>query len=265
MKTLLGLYSLLPLFGVLALSPMASAQSLPGTLSFSIDGSFTNGTAQTANSILITDNDLTNGYDAGFDLADAPSSVNLIGPEGSAAFQWGVASTTSNYPHTSALWFVPLSVANLSPEQSFDLGYLYYRNGTIKNNTGASAVDLALTVSFTQPLGLDPISVVFGSDLLNTPNTSDPINSADIVSLKNTAAPVNFTDAAGNSYFLELTFKVDQSTIDGTLSTPSQFRVFEGGQGSATLQGRFTTCPIPEPSSAVLAALASLLFFRRKR
>ena len=129
-------------------------------------------------------------------------------------------------------------------------------------------MDLALNLSFQQPLGLDPVSVVFGSELINTVNTSNASDSADIVSLADRAAPLDFTDAAGNRYFLELSFAIDQDTLDGTLSTEDQFRVFEGGQGRATLVGRFTTTPfqpIPEPSSALIGLLGTLLLLRRKR
>lgn len=91
----------------------------------------------------------------------------------------------------------------------------------------------------------------------------------DIVSLRNQAAPVDFLDAAGNRYYFELTFKVDQNTIDGTLSTQDQFRVFEGGQGRAELVGRFTTTPgavtVPEPSSALMAVFGAFALCRRKR
>ena len=72
---------------------------------------------------------------------------------------------------------------------------------------------------------------------------------------------------------MEVTFQVDQDTIDGTLSSQDEFRVFEGGQGSATLLGRFTTSPIgftgqlavPEPSTALLGALGMFFLLRRRR
>jgi hypothetical protein len=273
MKLLPGFLLHLAMIGVVAIASDVDGQNLPGMLGFSIDGSFINGTAQSSKSILITDNDLTDGYDAGFDLTDAPAALDPSGPAGSAAFQWGVASDNSNYPHTSSLWFQPLVATNISPEQSFELGYLFYRNGTIKTTTGATWVDLAMTLSFSQPLGIDPISVVFGSELINSVNNSNPTNSADIVSLRDLAAPLDFTDASGNRYFLELTVQVDQDTIDGTLSSQDEFRVFEGGQGRATLLGRFTTTPItpgspmiPEPSgAALLGAFGMLILIRRRR
>jgi hypothetical protein len=187
-----------------------------------------------------------------------------------------VAGTSAgyNYSHPSAIRFLPLSISNAVAEKPFDLGHLYYRNGTIKNNTGATWIDIAMTLSFVQPLGLDPITVVFGSELINSSNKeNDLIASADIVSLNEFAAPINFKDGYGNQYYLELSFKVDQNTLDYSLSTEDQFRVFEGHQGSATLVGRFTVDPrgpqginqIPEPSSALIAALGMLLAFRRRR
>jgi hypothetical protein len=252
--------SMLAIFGT-----QASAQNLPASLSFTVSGSFENGVGDGNNSILITDNNLTDGYAAGMDLQDAPTTLNPNGPAGSAAFQWGDASTQSNYPHTSALWFEPIAVTNVASNEYFDLGNLYYRNGTIFSRTGASSVNLALNLNFSTPSGLPSVKTSFTSDLINSPNTGDPVASADTVSLRSPFAPVNFTDASGNRYFLELSFRVDQNTLDGTLSTQDQFKVFEGGQGRAELLGRFTTAAIPEPSSALLAIFGLVAILRRKR
>jgi hypothetical protein len=250
---------------ILAIFDAASAQNLPGSLSFTVSGSFENGVGQGTDSILIADNNLTNGYSSGMDLKDAPTTLDPNGPAGAAAFQWGLASGTSAYPHTSALWFEPIDAVNVSANQSFSIGNLYYRNGTIVSGTGASSVNLALNLNFTTPSGLPVTMVSFTQDLINSPNTGDQIANADTVSLRNSGAPLNFNDAAGNTYYLELTFRVDQNTLDGTLSTQDQFKVFEGGQGRAELLGRFTTTPIPEPSSAILSVISLLATLRRKR
>ncbi|MEO5915466.1 MAG: choice-of-anchor K domain-containing protein [Luteolibacter sp.] len=268
MKIPLGFFAILGIvFAIFEIS--AKAQNLPGSLSFTVSGSFENAASESSNSLLISDNNLTNGYAAGMDLTDAPASLSSSGPTGSAAFQWGTPSTTSNYPHSSALWFEPISGTNISPNEYFSVGNLYYRNGTIKSNTGASAVDIALNLHFSNPSGMPDVNATFTSDLVNSPNSSDPIASADIVSLRNWASPLNYTDAQGNRYYLELTFKVDQNTMDGTLSTQDEFRVFEGDQGRAELLGRFTTSPgamaIPEPSTAILGLLGAVALFRRKR
>jgi len=250
----------------------AMAQVLPGSLTFSTSGAFINGVGETSTSILIADNDLTDGYQSGFDLKDAPAALNPKGPAGSAAFQWGAGADWMPYPHPSAMWFQPLVANAVMPEQSFDLGYLFYRNGTIKSSSGASWVDIALTLAFSQPLGIDPVHAVFGKQLVNTLNSDDPVASADIVRLGNLARPLDFTDIYGNQYYLELTFEIDQDTLDGTLSSQDEFRVFEGQTGRAVLLGRFTTSPvgmdvilIPEPSTALLGMLGAAFLLRRKR
>ncbi len=250
---------------ILAIFDAASAQSLPGSLSFTVSGSFENGVGQGNDSILIADNNLTDGYSPGMDLKDAPATLNPNGPAGAAAFQWGVASGNSAYPHTSALWFEPIDALNVAPDQSFSIGNLYYRNGTIVSGTGASSVNLALNLNFTTPSGLPVTMVSFTQDLINSPNTGDAVANADTVSLRNSGAPLNFNDSSGNTYYLELTFRVDQNTLDGTLSTQDQFKVFEGGQGRAELLGRFTTSPIPEPSAALLSVIGLAATLRRKR
>ncbi len=268
MKLPLGFFALLGLIFAI-LDTQSGAQNLPSSLSFSVSGAFGNGVNESSNSLLYADSDLSDGYIPGMDLADAPTSLNPTGPAGSAAFQWGQAASGVSYSHSSALWFSPIAANNTSAGEYFNIGSLFYRNGTINSTTGASSVDLTLNLNFSSPSGVTPITAVYTSDLINSTNTSDPVASADIVSLRNLAAPLNFTDASGNTYYLELTFKVDQNTIDGTLSTQDQFRVFEGGQGRADLLGRFTTTPgiatIPEPSAALLGLLGSLAFFRRKR
>jgi len=122
-----------------------------------------------------------------------------------------------------------------------------------------------MTLPFTSPSGLPTQNSLFTFSLINTVNGNDPVASADIVQINNFAAPLNFTDAAGNQYFLETTFKVDQSTIDNSLSTYDQFRVFEGSTGSATLVGRVTVSPVPEPGSLALLVVAGLIIRCRRR
>jgi hypothetical protein len=250
----------------------AKAQVLPSSLSFSTSGAFMNGAAESSSSILIADNNLTDGHKAGFDLKDVPAALAPYGPAGSAAFQWGTGADWMPYPHPSAMWFQPLAANAVAPEKSFELGYLFYRNGTIESSSGATWVDIALTLAFSQPLGIDPVNAVFGQKLVNTLNSDDMVASADIVRLGNLAEPLDFSDTYGNRYYLELTFEIDQDTMDGTLSTQDEFRVFEGQSGRAVLLGRFTTTPIgmnvnliPEPSTALLGLIGMGFLLRRRR
>ncbi len=269
MNNFRGIIVLSSLIGVFGSLPVAG-QDLPSSLSFTSAGSFGSPVSSGSDSVFLIDNDLTNGYEAGFDTYGAPSFLSPTGPSGAAAFQWGVAASGSSFPHTSALAFLPETVSAAKAEESFKIATLFYRNGTINGGTGVSAVDLAMRLSFSRPSGMAPIDVLLHADLINTPNGSDPVASADIVSLRNPSTEINFKDGTGNRYYLELTFQVDQDTMDGTLSTADQFHVFEGGGGTATLLGRFTTeqyvSPVPEPSAAGLLGFAVvLLAARRKR
>ena len=61
MKTPIAFWSIL---GILlrTLSPESNAQALPGNLSFSVSGAFENAVGQGTQSLLIIDNDLTDGH-----------------------------------------------------------------------------------------------------------------------------------------------------------------------------------------------------------
>ncbi len=245
----------------------AKGQTLSGTPSFSVSGRFTNPVGESSNSVLVRDNNLTNGYNNGADTTDAPSGLATTGPAGAAFFQWGSASTGDAYAHPSAIWFIPVDVTNATPGQDFQIGYLYYRNGTIQSSTGASAVDFNFT--FTFPSDGGTIGTSFTSNLINTPNNGTAEQNADIVSLANTFAPIGYKDDSGNPYYLELSFRMTADTLNSK-STNTEFRVYEGSVGRAEIIGRFTTTPsiavVPEPSS-LLAGLLGLMPFisRRKR
>jgi hypothetical protein len=254
--------SLLPTLLALALTTALSATASAQSLDFKVEGSFSNPVRVSSRSVSRIDNDLTNGFDRGIDTFLAPSIVN---PVGAAAFEWGRRASFAPFPHTSGLLFDPSLSVSAIPAQEFVFGSLWYRNGTILDATGAQAVDLTLDFDFAPALGIGSQSVTYGLTLVNTLNTRDPIASADIVRLNNSLAPLNFSDAVGNQYFLEVGFRVDPTTLNNTLSTPSEFRVLEGGNGRADLVGRFTVVPIPEPGSAMLLGLAALGLLRRNR
>jgi hypothetical protein len=245
----------------------AKGQTLPGTPTFLVSGRFTYPVEEGSNSLLVRDNNLPNGYNTGADTTDAPSGLSFTGPAGAAFFQWGRASTSDTYAHPSALWFIPVDVTDATPGKDFQIGYLYYRNGTIQSSTGASAVDMNFT--FTFPSDGVTMNTSFTSNLINTPNTGTPEQNADMVSLSNHFAPTGYKDSSGNAYYLELSFKMDADALN-TLSTGTEFRAYEGATSRAEIIGRFTTTPIfavvPEPSSILICLLGTLpLLSRRKR
>lgn len=252
-----------------AIASMATSngQTLPDTFGFTVAGRFQNAVSESSNSVIVIDNNLTNGYNSRLDLHQAPSDLQTGGPAGSAMFQWGTAATSEAYPHPSALWFQPLGVSNVSADEVFQIGYLYYRNGTIVSGTGASSIDLHLT--FTIPGG-ETITTTYTSNLINTPNTGTAAEQADIVSLTKVTTPLSYKDSEGNTYYLELAFQIDDDTRLNSLSNSTEFRVYEGSVGRAEMVARITTTPggfavIPEPSSLLLGVASSFFFLRRKR
>lgn len=255
---------LMSAFFAVALTGSFALKASAQPLDFTVEGSFSNPVKESSKSVSRIDNDLTDGYAPGIDTYLAPSLVN---PEGAAAFEWGKKASFAAFPHTSGLLFDPSLTVSAVPDQEFVFGSLWYRNGTILDKTGMQSVDLTLEFDFAPALGItpNPQSVTYGLSLVNTLNTKDAVASADIVRLNNTFAPLNFTDAQGTQYFMEVGFRVDPTTLNNTLSTPTEFRVLEGGNGRADLVGRFTTAPIPEPSSAMLVGLAAIGLLRRSR
>ena len=246
----------------LAVSPL-SAQTIGASslLNGSVSSSFTNPVAEPPNSASLAyaiDNNLLNGVPAV--LIPIPFTATA----GASAFSWGTASSNNN--STSALWFRPGSFSNVAVETSFEIGRLYYRNGTIISGTGASQVDLSMALTFSSPLLQNPTQMINSTlMMINTTNSNDPIASADIVEIGSPASLLTFTDPANRQYYLELTFQVDQNATDGSLSDQDTFRVFEGETGQAVLMGRVTVAPIPEPGGAVLIAAAGMAILLRRR
>ena len=240
-----------------------SAQTIGASslLNGSVSSSFTNPIAEPPNSnsfAYVIDNNLTNG------VAPVLTPIPFTAVAGASAFSWGTAS--SNNTDTSALWFRPGSFSNVALETPFEIGRLYYRNGTIISGTGASQVNLSMALNFSSPLLQNPTQMINSTLMMvNTPNTNDPVASADIVEIGSPASLLTFTDPSNRHYFLELTFQVDKDATDGSLSDQNTFRVFEGDTGQAVLMGRVTVAPIPEPGGAILIAAAGLAFLLRRR
>lgn len=260
MNTALKLITLTVIFGI---GSVAHGQAIgSGTLlNGSISSIFTDPISESPgnNSFVYSiDNNLLNGVPA------VLNPIPFTAVAGASAFSWGTA--VSHDDDTSALWFHPGNFSDLALETSFEIGRLYYRNGTIASGTGASQVDLSLLLTFSSPLLINPTQAINSTlMMINTLNSSNSTTSADIVKLGSPTNPLNFTDAENRNYFLELTFQVDQNATDGSLSDFDKFRVFEGETGQAVMVGRVTVAPVPEPGGALLIAAAGMVLLLRRR
>ena len=138
---------------------------------------------------------------------------NPVGPAGftstgigTNSFSWGTPNPTS-----SSVTFVgnsnivipgtpPGAVygsANQANRPTFSLGTLTYVNGTTQLGTEATGVQLDTTVTFTVPFQTAPATLHAMFGINTTPNTTDPIASADQLNLLTNLSTVTFTTPDG--------------------------------------------------------------------
>ena len=171
-------------------------------------------------------------------LVNATGAPNLsIGGSGTNTFNWGTGVGSP----PSSLSFAGKSVEGAFPEQPFVIGTLSYFNGAVRAGTEAYSVGLQTTLTFA---GLTQ-SFDYGLKLINTPNTSNPMASADSVLLSNSLPSARF-DLNGASYTVNLAFG---SVTGGGFSQVNQFFVLEGGSASADLIGSITANTSSTPTS----------------
>jgi hypothetical protein len=170
-------------------------------------------------------------------LLNATGGPNLsIGGIGTNTFSWGTGVESP----PSSLSFVGKSVLGAIPEQPFVIGTLSYFNGAVRAGTEAYSVGLQTTLTFS---GLTQ-SFDYGLKLINTPNTSNPIASADSVLLSNSLPSARF-DLNGVNYTVNLAFG---SVTGSGFTQVNQFFVLEGGSASADLIGSITASTPTSPT-----------------
>lgn len=190
-------------------------------------------------------------------IAGVNPSMTVSGV-GTSHFTWGVG-----LPDVSSLDYQNAAFSS-TDETPFKIGTLTYHNGAISSGTGADGVNLSLDVSFTDPSGVTQ-NFVYGMQLINTANTTDPIASADYVILS--TFPTATFNIGLTTYTLKLSF--DDLTGGGFIQTGNQLHVLEGETATAALKGVVTTdlSGVPDVTSTVGLlglAMACLVGLRRK-
>jgi hypothetical protein len=126
---------------------------------------------------------------------------------GTDFFTWGTPVDSPD-GHVSSFSFLGRSFAT-EEGQTFVAGELEYYNGTIKGGTGVDLVNLCIQATITDP---EPqiLSGCRNIYIINTPNTSDPIASADSVTMQ--IGP-NFFVLEGGSASATVLAKIRESTV----------------------------------------------------
>ena len=184
------------------------------------------------------------------------NDTGVVSGIGTNSFSWGIGQ-----PSRSKLTFAgsPFDVnvrtgyvygpRARNDAEVFSLGNLSYFNGTIAGGTGANSVQLDVTAAVTSPVATNPATFPSPFTLVNSPNTDDPIASADSVFLPRNLPPV-VTNTPGN-YPITLEIPGFGQTTGSGFSTVNQFFVLEGGTASANLLGRLVPACEPIVNGAV--------------
>ncbi|MFT4547340.1 MAG: type II secretory pathway pseudopilin PulG [Pseudoalteromonas tetraodonis] len=150
---------------------------------------------------------------------------------GGSAFNYGNAAGSGNQDNT--LTFTGSSFENVTANQRFEVGSLFYHNGTISSDTEATGIDFSVDLSF----GGASTQFDFGFSINSTTNTSDDWNSADFIRFNNSAISAKDVTINGLDYALNLEFD-DTSQYGYSNNDNSQFHVQEEHDATAKIYAR---------------------------
>lgn len=196
------------------------------------------------------------GSASGIFVDPVPSGPPIVvSGVGTSTFTWGETGFGTG-PNSLSFAADPFSTTTETP---FKIGTLTYFNGTTGSGTNPNTVNLSITLNFsTPPAGVQSSS--FTLSLVSTPNTNDPIASADYVYFPSAYSSTIFT-INGTQYTLMLTGFENVTGSAGFLGSNgnTEFHVEEGGTASADLYGEVTSnlTGVPEPSTFLISVVGA--------
>ncbi len=148
-------------------------------------------------------------------------------------FTWGTPHRRGGFTDPSWILYEGASFYDVMPGERFLLGSIEYYNGTITGGTGASGLDLTISLNFagnTQEERFD-----YDLNLINSPNSegNTRAQSADYVQFGQVAAEIPAV-IGGVEYSLVLEFG---ETTENGFSRIDEFFVYEGETATGQLYG----------------------------
>ena len=201
------------------------------------------------------------GSTSGVWVSPNPSAAPIVTTGvGTSAFTWGEGAPPNTLTFAGGLFGGVL-------ETPFKVGTITYFNGSTTLGTTPDSINLSLTLNFGTP-ALPSVVSSYLFTLNTTPNTDDPVASADFVDLPSAFSTTDFL-IGSTTYRVKLT-GFQNIVGDGFLaSSPLQFHVEEGQTASADLYAEVTTqtaaVPEPETYALMLAGLAAVGSIARRR
>lgn len=196
-------------------------------------------------------------------MSNPNAVINISSRDGGTnnRLTWGTPGTggLNNFVQFNGIDF------NTNTNSVFNLGELYYRNGSTLIDTNFNGdFPLSLSLSLRLPL-TSTESFVFLFNIFNTPNsTGNSVLDGDLLRF----ATAGNTTHSFNYEGIEYTLKLIGFSTDGGKTILNEFNSPERSTAKASLYGTITFAPppasIPEPSAIVGLSVLSLYLATRK-